>query len=1336
MQNDPIRGDGKVKNRLLPDGASLPHLIEQQSFDVRFAREDAAHRLLGPLSELNRTRLLPLIGRIFDEVDRQGEVIRIDRLDLDLGSLPEDGLGEVEARLEQALREALSAALAGHTAGRSGTDVAGRVDVARRPLAHALLDLFDHWLVHGSWPYGASIDLAVAPAELLVALLDSHAEALLAALRRRSGSETVLRRLVRQIPDAILQRLLHRLDAASAGWILAYMAETRAAHEEAPLIEETPEEFGRTLWLVVLRDALNRAGLRGNRRAFVENVVGGIAAAAGIDVAALVAELQRALAAAPAAARGDGSLLSILAEIGPQGALAAPELRALAALLAGTGAAGGGQAPERIVEAAIRRRPAEARRLLQEAMAEDPGSLLRRLHVPGGAAALLRLALGEAAAAWEGRLSSERGSEARERLLSDAARASLAAPSDRASAESGAAPSGDRGGAAAAGRDGGREWDHGRYDDGAADAPFAALDRAVEAMLAGASEFDAARFRQAVEAAFAADPWRLRRRLGDRVRRHPRLAAVLADAVPLDRAAAWLLPPHLAPVLGGFARLARASAADELAALIAAAAGLSSGAPAAVLAERLAEALGRRRREAPKELLERLAQSAPASPEAGGEALAAVLREALRPETGALARDLGRRRAADLLRALLHVRGAERACAEALERAVADLRGVAAYALLDDLAIGPGDRGRAAAALARLSPRALRRLLVLVAPEPGEARATLNRALGAAGAEPAALARLLAERLSGGGAEASRAGLGARHAGAGAIAGGTAGAGTEAGPGEGRRHSASAGAGAGAGGGSGSSGASLADEAARAAAFGRGAGGDRGGSGSARRALAAAEDAALRRLAAGRGAATGGPASTRDVALLLRRRPVELLRLVAGHAAPAVRGLLADGGTMALLLAALPAAERNEAEALARLLTGPAARAILSPGALAASLAAAVSSVLLGRRSVDFAEAWREALAAAASPRERARLERILPPPRGGHRAAAAAPPSEAPPGSAAWLLALLESPSPDSRRTLSRLLRSPALRRRLARRLPPYLLARLLAAARPREARALLAAAGLAAAAGGGLAREAIWEAALVGAAAPEGAAVARFAALILDSGAGAPLLEPLLRRARAAAHGPLCAVLEERSAEAKRGAPDREATSPAPVPGPADPRSPFGPGQDEARALAVRNAGLVLASPYLPRLFETIGLVAPDAAGRLAWIEPEAAGRGVHLLQYLVDGRTDAPEPLLPLNKILCGLDPAWPVLASVEATAAERATCDSLLEAIIAHWPMLSGSSVAALRETFLQREGKISRVEPGWKLEVERKVLDVLVDAIPWSFSMVFAPWMPEPLSVSW
>ncbi|MFY1826882.1 contractile injection system tape measure protein [Myxococcus fulvus] len=174
---------------------------------------------------------------------------------------------------------------------------------------------------------------------------------------------------------------------------------------------------------------------------------------------------------------------------------------------------------------------------------------------------------------------------------------------------------------------------------------------------------------------------------------------------------------------------------------------------------------------------------------------------------------------------------------------------------------------------------------------------------------------------------------------------------------------------------------------------------------------------------------------------------------------------------------------------------------------------------------------------------------------------------------------------------------------------------------------------------------------------------------------------------------------------------------------------------GDHDGNPIYIDNAGLILTSPFLPHLFRELGLSHVDDQGKTR-LDPEPAMRGVHLLQYLVDGRTSAPEPLLVLNKILCGLPVPTPIPSGIEMTAQEQSLCDRLLKALIANWTIISSTSVAGLRETFLQREGRLEQLEDRWKLQVQRKTLDVLVDQVPWSLSILTHPWMPQPLYVSW
>lgn len=172
------------------------------------------------------------------------------------------------------------------------------------------------------------------------------------------------------------------------------------------------------------------------------------------------------------------------------------------------------------------------------------------------------------------------------------------------------------------------------------------------------------------------------------------------------------------------------------------------------------------------------------------------------------------------------------------------------------------------------------------------------------------------------------------------------------------------------------------------------------------------------------------------------------------------------------------------------------------------------------------------------------------------------------------------------------------------------------------------------------------------------------------------------------------------------------------------------------QAQPLYLANAGLVLLAPYLPRLFD-----------RLGWLEARAlrsvalAGRAAHLLQWAVTGTDGAEEHALVLNKLLCGLPLHTPLPFDALLTEQERDTAFGLLQSVIAHWTALGATSVQGLRETFLQREGRLLlQAQDGqpeaWQLQVQPQAFDMLLDRLPWSVALIRLPWMERALHVHW
>ena len=74
--------------------------------------------------------------------------------------------------------------------------------------------------------------------------------------------------------------------------------------------------------------------------------------------------------------------------------------------------------------------------------------------------------------------------------------------------------------------------------------------------------------------------------------------------------------------------------------------------------------------------------------------------------------------------------------------------------------------------------------------------------------------------------------------------------------------------------------------------------------------------------------------------------------------------------------------------------------------------------------------------------------------------------------------------------------------------------------------------------------------------------------------------------------------------------------------------------------------------------------------------------------------------------------------------------------LLKSVLSNWPALKNTSIAGLRESFLNREAKLQLQDESWKLIVQSKAFDMLLDGLPWSYSTIKLPWMEKPIYVDW
>ncbi len=197
-------------------GAGPPHVIRRQVLELTLARplssgtasaEQEARRFQEEAGRAFHRRVLPAIDRVLSEAAGAGEVVRLGRLELDLGELaPEDFAGELVRRTETELARSLAERIA-----TLGSEPAAGGEL-RLDTEQAGLRWLGVFLVSGVLPWWVPEAVAADPEAALAGLLETAPAALAATLRQAAGPRAA-RRLVRQFSPPLRRELLALLAA-------------------------------------------------------------------------------------------------------------------------------------------------------------------------------------------------------------------------------------------------------------------------------------------------------------------------------------------------------------------------------------------------------------------------------------------------------------------------------------------------------------------------------------------------------------------------------------------------------------------------------------------------------------------------------------------------------------------------------------------------------------------------------------------------------------------------------------------------------------------------------------------------------------------------------------------------------------------------------------------------------------------------------------------------------------------------------------------------------------------------------------------------------------------
>lgn len=173
------------------------------------------------------------------------------------------------------------------------------------------------------------------------------------------------------------------------------------------------------------------------------------------------------------------------------------------------------------------------------------------------------------------------------------------------------------------------------------------------------------------------------------------------------------------------------------------------------------------------------------------------------------------------------------------------------------------------------------------------------------------------------------------------------------------------------------------------------------------------------------------------------------------------------------------------------------------------------------------------------------------------------------------------------------------------------------------------------------------------------------------------------------------------------------------------------------QPESMEIPNAGLCLLAIWFPRLFDMLGLLAVNADEKKDFKDIEARIRAVFILQRLVtDEVREYEEHELAFNRILTGCPFHVPLPRTLELPPNEIQTAESMLAGVKANWDKLKNTSVKGFQRSFIERPGKLEQRGDKWVLYVENRAYDILLDSLLWSYRQIRLPWLKKKINVVW
>lgn len=245
------------------------HIIQQQVVEVEFFDKSATQDVFAQFSRLFKTKLGDITNTLLDNTVNAHHFIKIDQLELNIGTLTYPFTDDEFAELyEQALEKALFDYATLHSINNTDEKPENTQD-----FLVSCIELLHFFLSNGALPWWASGDVFTKPDKTFLKLFSENPEQLKDLLFKTGVEEQVRKRLSQQFNDEIIIKVIKLIIPLQVNFISRYFDNVVKIQKQKQIIKTQEKVFGQALWYFILTYLLVDMGGHFERRLFVKRTL-------------------------------------------------------------------------------------------------------------------------------------------------------------------------------------------------------------------------------------------------------------------------------------------------------------------------------------------------------------------------------------------------------------------------------------------------------------------------------------------------------------------------------------------------------------------------------------------------------------------------------------------------------------------------------------------------------------------------------------------------------------------------------------------------------------------------------------------------------------------------------------------------------------------------------------------------------------------------------------------------------------------------------------------------------------------------------------------------------